>query len=227
MISIAVIDEYAFTRECIMRSLKDLANDLDISAFERCGDCLRSTRNYEIILYHAHDGVPDNGNGELANLKQILEIAPTIILSAVDSPAVILQTLEIGVRGYIPIASTTPELAIQIIRLVRAGGTFVPWRCLSARKIDRNGAPSRTMTPDQLTPRQRAVLNQLKLGKSNKIIAHELEMSESTVKLHIRHIMKMMHATNRTEVACLAHVNATMGPSVATQLFHRGAQNNA
>jgi DNA-binding NarL/FixJ family response regulator len=226
-ISIAVIDQYSLTRECIIRSLRDLANNLEISAFEGFEDCLRSTRDHELILYHAHD-VLGNGNAEqrLAALKQILEIAPVIILSAVDCPASIFEELEIGARGYIPIASTTPELAIEIIHLVRAGGTFVPVSNLSARKIDPQGAPSKTMTTDQLTSRQSAVLNHLKLGQSNKIIAHELEMSESTVKVHIRNIMKKMKATNRTEVACRAHVTATMGPGVASQMFQRGAKNN-
>jgi DNA-binding NarL/FixJ family response regulator len=228
IISIAVIDQYSFTRECITRSLKDLANNLDISSFEGYEDCLRSTRDHELILYHAHD-VLGNGNGEqqLAALKHLLEIAPVIILSAVDCPASIFEALEIGARGYIPIASTTPELAIEIIRLVRAGGTFVPVSSLSARKIDPQGAPSRLMTTDQLTSRQSAVLHHLKLGQSNKIIAHELEMSESTVKVHIRNIMKKMKATNRTEVACRAHVMATMGPTVASEMFQRGAKNNS
>jgi len=53
-----------------------------------------------------------------------------------------------------------------------------------------------------------AVLDHLKLGKANKVIAYELAMSESTVKVHIRNIMKKMKATNRTEVACRAHTFA-------------------
>ncbi len=53
------------------------------------------------------------------------------------------------------------------------------------------------------------VLDRLKLGKTNKIIAHELEISESTVKVHIRNLMKKIKATNRTEVACRVYVFAT------------------
>jgi DNA-binding NarL/FixJ family response regulator len=43
------------------------------------------------------------------------------------------------------------------------------------------------------------------LGKTNKLIAYELKMSESSVKTHIRNIMKKMNAANRTEVVCRAH----------------------
>jgi len=51
------------------------------------------------------------------------------------------------------------------------------------------------------TPRQAAVVEALRQGKPNKIIAYELDMRESTVKVHIRHIMKKLNATNRTQVA--------------------------
>jgi DNA-binding NarL/FixJ family response regulator len=46
-----------------------------------------------------------------------------------------------------------------------------------------------------------AVVEALRRGRANKIIAHELNLRESTVKVHIRNIMKKLNATNRTEVA--------------------------
>ena len=56
-----------------------------------------------------------------------------------------------------------------------------------------------------LTTRQIAVLSHLQQGKANKIIAHELRMSESTVKVHVRNIMRKMGATNRTQAAVQGH----------------------
>jgi DNA-binding NarL/FixJ family response regulator len=50
------------------------------------------------------------------------------------------------------------------------------------------------------TERQEEVVQALRRGKANKIIAHELNLRESTVKVHIRNIMKKLKATNRTEV---------------------------
>ena len=55
----------------------------------------------------------------------------------------------------------------------------------------------------QFTARQLDVLERLKQGQPNKIIAYELGMCESTVKVHIRNIMKKLKATNRTQVAFL------------------------
>ena len=57
--------------------------------------------------------------------------------------------------------------------------------------------------PDMFTNRQTAVVGALCQGKSNKVIAYELNMCESTVKVHVRNIMKKLKAKNRTEVAVL------------------------
>ena len=103
--------------------------------------------------------------------------------------------LEQGVRGYIPV-SLPLEVAIEAIRLVEAGGVFVPASSLMAPSEGLHG---------HFTGRQAAVVEALCQGKANKRIAHELNMCESTVKVHVRNIMKKLHAKNRTEVALMAN----------------------
>jgi DNA-binding NarL/FixJ family response regulator len=63
--------------------------------------------------------------------------------------------------------------------------------------MDANGSPI------QFSPRQLQVLERLRQGKQNKMIAYELGMCESTVKVHLRHIMKKLNARNRTQVVLL------------------------
>jgi DNA-binding CsgD family transcriptional regulator len=104
-----------------------------------------------------------------------------------------------------PTATTSLELTIEIIRLVRAGGTFVPTSSLSLQRYT---------TTEQFTPRQMAVLHYLTLGKAHKTIAHELALSEGTIKAHSRNIMKKMGVTNRSEVACRAQALATFRADV-------------
>jgi len=55
------------------------------------------------------------------------------------------------------------------------------------------------------TARQAAVVEALRRGKANKVIAYELNMRESTVKVHVRNIMKKLKARSRTEVAFMAN----------------------
>ena len=72
VISIAVIDEHSFTRECITKSLPELCNLLDITGFAACDECLRSPRTHDLVLLHAHESVAKRDNDQLlANLKKL------------------------------------------------------------------------------------------------------------------------------------------------------------
>jgi DNA-binding NarL/FixJ family response regulator len=205
-ISLALIDEYSFTRESIAMSLQELCNLLEIVSYATLDECLESAKNYDIILYHAHDSVANiNHNDEkCAYLRELQSSGPTIILCDCDSVESIQAAFDTGVRGYIPTVSTTLEIAIEIMFLINVGGTFVPQTSSLPRKNATQGRRN-PITSQSFTPRQSAVLDCLKVGKTNKIIAYELKMSESSVKMHIRNIMRKMNATNRTEVACRAH----------------------
>jgi DNA-binding NarL/FixJ family response regulator len=90
------------------------------------------------------------------------------------------------------------------MRLVGAGGTFVPASSLLEARRSAGQPLSKQALKIQLTARQIAVVNALRQGKANKVIAYELNMRESTVKVHVRNIMKKFNAHNRTEVAFIA-----------------------
>jgi DNA-binding NarL/FixJ family response regulator len=94
------------------------------------------------------------------------------------------------------------KVLAEAIALARAGGVFVPGSCIIALKeaIYANQANARPLA-GIFTPRETSVANALRQGKANKIIAYELNMCESTVKVHVRSIMKKLKATNRTEIA--------------------------
>ena len=113
-----------------------------------------------------------------------------------------IAAIDSGAKGYIP-ASVSLDVILEATRLASSGGMFLPVASvLSLRSAvaTTNAAPA-TGTDELLTARQEAVAEALRRGKANKIIAYELNMSESTVKVHIRNIMKKLKATNRTEAA--------------------------
>ena len=204
IISIALIDRHSFTRESTTRSLQDLCKLLEIQSFATSDECVNSSTYYDVILYHIHQAVVGHDNNRVTfSVEKLLPIAPIIILCDVDSSESIRAAFDSGVRGYIPTISTNLELATEILYLVKIGGTFVPPSGLSPRRVKPLGSPNPATT--QFTLRQRAVLDCLKLGKTNKLIAYELGISESSVKTHIRNIMRKMNAGNRTEVVCRVH----------------------
>jgi DNA-binding NarL/FixJ family response regulator len=91
---------------------------------------------------------------------------------------------------------------------VEAGGTFVPADTLirfvlhQRATVDSGSEVERTLWQG-LTPREMEALARLREGKPNKVIAHELEITESTVKAFVRRILIKLNALNRTEVAHL------------------------
>lgn len=113
-----------------------------------------------------------------------------------------------GARGFIP-TCLDPRLVIAAIRLVAAGGEFIPATMLLRSHRKREALCDCGPPPEQLKDealhqwpaRQLAVLRLVGEGKPNKHIAMALKMEESTVKVHVRYIMRKLGATNRTQVA--------------------------
>jgi DNA-binding NarL/FixJ family response regulator len=212
-ISMAVIDEKSFTRECIIRCLQALDDRFNIAAFATCDECLQKLEGNDLVLYHVHEDILrlDVNNHKILSLKRLFNMVPVIIMSDIENPDYLIDILENGARGFIPTENTTPEQIIEIIEFVKAGGIFVPVSSLSLRRSNRQAATARSVLRSQFSPSEMAVLDRLKLGKANKIIAHELGLSESTVKVHIGRIMKKLKVTNRTQVVSRAYALATGG----------------
>ncbi|MCT8973701.1 response regulator transcription factor [Microbaculum marinisediminis] len=131
-------------------------------------------------------------------------VPPIIIVADNEDPAHVLDALDVGAKGYVP-SSVSLEVAVEALHLVLAGGTYVPASALIAsRHMAKDAAEASERSPNAFfTDRQHAVIEKLREGKPNKIIAYELNMRESTVKVHIRNLMRKLNATNRTQVAYL------------------------
>jgi DNA-binding NarL/FixJ family response regulator len=139
---------------------------------------------------------------------------PVIILSDIDNRGTLIEMFESGARGFIPTANTTVEQVIEIIGFVKVGGIFVPPSSLPLRRIKSQSPTAWPVQSNQFSQSELAILDRLKLGKPNKIIAHELAVSESTVKVRIGRIMKKLKVTNRTQVVSRAYALAATGMRV-------------
>ena len=140
---------------------------------------------------------------EISLLSQEAGPLLLILLADAEEPSQIVDALERGARGYIA-TSSSMAIAIEAVRLVRAGGVYVPAESMMAANRNKASDGVGSGAGSKFTARQSAVLSSLRKGMSNKVIAHQLDMRESTVKVHIRSIMRKLGAKNRTEVAYLA-----------------------
>jgi len=212
---ILLIDDRQIMLECFSAWLKANSPDDTIYPFRTASDAVRDAgsalRKVSVTLLNINEKSIFDGEvvKDLATLDKTMPNVPVIVISNREDPEYIVDALEQGIRGFIP-ASTGMNVVIGAIRLIRTGGTFIPVNALmgAARKARTQTAMS--MLPSdgsilEFTPRQKQVLACLREGKANKTIAYELRMCESTVKVHVRHIMKKLRATNRTQVAFLTN----------------------
>ena len=150
-------------------------------------------------------GVPS-----VQEVQQKYPSLPVIILTGEESRSQMEALLGVGAAGYIP-KSSSAGVMISAIRLVVAGGVYVPPQMLSGglSAPPRGGAVLDGVT--HLTERQLQVLRLLAVGKSNKLICRELNLGEGTIKVHLSAIYRALNVTNRTEAAMEAQRLGLMG----------------
>ncbi|RYE64695.1 MAG: response regulator transcription factor, partial [Oxalobacteraceae bacterium] len=125
---------------------------------------------------------------------------PVVILAENKDLRQVLRAFELGVRGYIS-SSIGLSVCVGAISLAIAGGVFISAENLDDLRQLLAVAESRERRRAELfTERETSVIDALTKGKPNKIIAYELNLRESTVKVHVRNIMKKLQARNRTEI---------------------------
>lgn len=146
-----------------------------------------------------------NGVDGLRQFRDQFPDVPVVIVSGSDDLSDVHKMLGAGAAGFIH-KSTTPPVMLSALRLVLAGGVYVP---LHAMRQEPAKAASPTAAQGRgwasgLTARQMEVLRLLAVGKPNKVIARELDLSEGTVKIHLSAIFRVLDANNRTEAVLAA-----------------------
>ncbi len=140
-----------------------------------------------------------------ALVKRVAPV-PVAVFSMIDSPDEMRAVLSRGVRAFIP-KSTDDVLVVNILRLVMAGGSYVPpvlgmpgAPAAAGTTPARGGAPS---VFDGLTRRQLEVLDLLAQGLSNQEIGERLGLNLSTVKTHVTGVLKALGVGSRTQAVLL------------------------
>ena len=202
--NIVVIDERVLVRDCFVQCLRLSYSNHAILAFSSLREWSKTASDRSkpsiVVLCTPSGRYAAAGNEEeIEFLARVALTVPVIVVSDAEDAQHIIKVLKNGARGYIP-TSMTLDVAVEAVRLVKAGGTFVPASSLISNSV--NGVPA--SLGSALTARQIMVLRALHSGKANKQIAYELNMCESTVKVHIRHIMRKLNARNRTQIAVKA-----------------------
>ncbi|MCT7375563.1 LuxR C-terminal-related transcriptional regulator [Chelativorans salis] len=202
--SVALIDNRTLRRECLRRSLVSQRISWVVAGYGSVEEWSTSEDLHPplaAIVFHLGAQKATDAADQIKKIVSSAGALPVIVLADSDDIVQIVSALDYGVRGYIP-SSVSIEVCVEAINLALAGGVYVPASSVFAIRQSITSDTSRNSRLVELfTPRQIKVADAIRQGKPNKIIAYELNMCESTVKVHIRNIMQKLKATNRTEIA--------------------------
>ena len=203
---IAVIESRTFIRECLRRSVQS-AFPLPVLTYSTAVELGQQhlLTSPKLIMFSSAEDNKEASTNALKVLSELAPRVPVIVLAYKNDTELARTAICHGAKGYIPITMGF-EIAIEAVRFVLAGGTYVPMDCLLGRDWSGDASSQPPPTSDLVTARELAVVRAIQKGKSNKVIAYDLNMCESTVKVHVRNIMKKLKAKNRTEVAIKAQL---------------------
>ena len=210
--TVAIIDRRALGRETLTQALAAADAHIRSRAFVDIGEWELSPYRSDTSVILLEGDAFGRSRPSLEDELQAMIAAhpgiPVVVMGENEDPRRIAEILACGARGYIP-TSVSLSIAISALCLAMAGGIFVPVSALQAPGPERPEREQSVHSMLGLSERQAAVADAVALGKPNKIIAYELALCESTVKVHIRTIMKKLQARNRTEVAFKLHAAKT------------------
>ena len=201
-----LLDQRALDRECLAKALIGRGLEMEVQAAGSLDEWQKQAAPQQwiqAILFNIGGRTADDPGlaTEMGRLTSEFRGIPIVVLSDTDDLCQVVRMLEYGARGFIP-SSVGVAVCVEAISLAIAGGIFVPASSVLAVRhlIQQKPAAAEAPLSGMFTLRQEEVVQALRKGKANKIIAYELNLRESTVKVHIRNIMKKLKATNRTEV---------------------------
>jgi DNA-binding NarL/FixJ family response regulator len=206
---VALIAGRTLRAQCLARFLELSGLGITIVALENIRESLLGQNgSVDVAIIDTGEQTcrdPDIGTS-FACLRDALPNVPIVVVSDREDWSTVIETLKLGARAYFP-SSLHPDILIETLRFVQKGGTFIPLDVLIHAPVHRerpHGTEGKGTEMHGLTPSEQRVLALLKKGKPNKAIARELDIEETTVKVHVRRIMKKLHAANRTQAALVA-----------------------
>jgi DNA-binding NarL/FixJ family response regulator len=219
---ILLVDARPLTRGSIAHFLLSASCAYDVTAVATTAGLAQqgsTSRPIDLAILNIGAARVDDNHvqAEIGYLRTHFSAIPLALLSDLADTADIQNALRLGVRAYIP-GHLSGVVALAGLRIVLAGGIFVPAAPSNAGPLPLSmsqpgeavGGLSRKIDPACATPhlhlklREMDVLRLLRQGRTNRGIAVELNIAESTAKVHVRSIRHKLNATNRIELNDIA-----------------------
>ncbi|WP_114393990.1 LuxR C-terminal-related transcriptional regulator [Oleisolibacter albus] len=166
----------------------------------------------QMVILDPAGGGPDEADS-MRRLRQLLGGAPMVVLTGDLCPERLSLVLEAGADAYL-VKDLSSDALIQSLRLVMLGEKVFPSHLaalLISGRAGRNDSPVPSGARKGLSQREVQILRHLLSGDSNKMIANQLNITEATVKVHLKSLLRKINASNRTQAAIWALNNGFAG----------------
>ena len=196
-----IVDDHPLFREALENAIRWATPDAEIleaTSIDEAVDVLSST---EIELTFLDLSMPGTtGLSGLVRIRKAFPRSPVVVVSCHQNSQIVASVLSLGVSGYIPKSTSKEELAHSIHEVLR-GSVYLPSCYRSLAGVRRAKGPAQDLLKrlHELTPQQLKVLDMVRRGLQNKQIAYELQIRETTVKVHVSEILRKLNVMSRTK----------------------------
>lgn len=200
---IAIVEDDHDLREALCLMIKFTDQYELVKAFPNAEEAMHELPKLEVDAVLMDINLP--GNSGIECVKKLKSIIPNVLFlmcTSFEEDDIIFQSLQVGASGYI-LKTEGPTKIINALNELFEGGS--PMSGSIARKVVASFSKANTNHKhiEQLTKREKEILEALARGKMNKEVAHELAISSGTVRKHIQHIYEKLHVNTRVEAVNL------------------------
>jgi DNA-binding NarL/FixJ family response regulator len=206
-IQVVIVDDHPLFRDGLIQTLRPEPDMEIVGQATTAAEAVRLTGELlpDVVLLDIT--IPGGGISAARTIAATLPFTKIIMLTASEAEEDVLDALKAGARGYILKGVSGAEL-VKIVRDVYAGEAYVTptlaASLLSEMRGERLVHKTGSSPLDDLTERERQILEKVAAGLINKEIAQQLFLSEKTVKHYMTNILQKLHVRNRVEAALLA-----------------------
>jgi DNA-binding NarL/FixJ family response regulator len=195
-IRVLSVDDHPLVREGIAAIVNNQPDMSLIAEASNSSEAVQRFREHRPDVTLMDLRLPDaSGIDAMIAIRAEFSDARIIMLTTFEGDVEIQRALEAGARGYM-LKSMAPRDLVDVIRQVHAGKKRIPAEIATHL--------AEHMSDEGLTAREIDVLRQVAGGNRNRDIAEKLFISEETVKVHVKHLMEKLGATDRTQAVTIA-----------------------
>jgi len=202
---ILIADDHPLFREAIQNVIRDGFPGSEILETADLDSALAITlENEDLDLVLLDLNMPGmHGLNGLINLRNEAPTIPVVIVSAEQDKQIVLQAITYGACGFITKSSPRAQMTDAIEQILN-GNVYLPSDIIRSQKASTRRAQhnEQSIPPEllqALTRKQLLVLERMTKGESNKQIAYNLDIAETTVKAHVSAILRKLNVHNRVQ----------------------------